>query len=146
MAPSRNLSISLFAIVSVSFSSFMFGSLNPSLIRARTLIRDLIYDSYRDGPSLSNGEEQSQERFEVFSFRVQLVRTRRASKEKHANSIPTLLLTHRSLEREWLHKILCLLYYSSLINKDSSQMLERACNVSVSLCLCCFEFEVWCLS
>ncbi|WZZ27801.1 hypothetical protein YC2023_011202 [Brassica napus] len=27
----------------------MFGSLNPSLIRARTLIRDLIYDSYRDG-------------------------------------------------------------------------------------------------
>ncbi|KAF2585926.1 hypothetical protein F2Q70_00036322 [Brassica cretica] len=49
MAPSRNLSISLFAIVSVSFSSFMFGSLNPSLIRARTLIHDLIYDSYRDG-------------------------------------------------------------------------------------------------
>ncbi|CAF2075503.1 unnamed protein product [Brassica oleracea var. botrytis] len=111
MAPSRNLSISLFAIVSVSFSSFMFGSLNTSLIRARTLIHDLIYDSYRDGPSLSNGEEQSQERFKVFSFRLivlaKLVRTRRTSKEKHANSIPTLLLTHRSLEREWLHKILC---------------------------------------
>ncbi|KAJ4900916.1 Uncharacterized protein Rs2_14867 [Raphanus sativus] len=60
-------------------------------------------------------------------FLTKLVRTRRISKEKNASSIPTLLLTLRSLEQEWIHKILCLLYYSSLINNDSS-LMDRACN------------------